>query len=186
MNRFFVRISFYQVIILSLIWMPFCVSFRPCAHPTGTGSLTKQHSLPFIRLTTTGRFPSSSSLAMKNFETQPPEEERTIYQLLCTPRDRNRKPGGSNIFFYNDEVASHLHGYMFLVGGLLALDEVREYSTSELGMYIADIPFKFSPFLSNSNRLLFLSFVHLHRLQREQHWQELYPPTLEYQQSLQC
>lgn len=181
MNCFFARISFSQVIILSLIWMPFCVSFRPYAHP-----LTKQHSLPFIRLATIGRFPSSSSLAVRKSETQSPEEERTIYQLLCTPRDKNRKPGGSNIFFYNDEVASHLHGYMFLVGGLLALDEVREYSTSELGVYTSDFSFKFSPFLSNSNRLLSLSFVHLHRLQREQHWQELYQPTLEYQQLLQC
>jgi hypothetical protein len=77
-------------------------------------------------LTTIGRFPSSSSLAGKKSEAQPREEERTIYQLLSTPRDKNRKPGGSNMFFYNDEVASHLHGYMFLVGGLLALDEVRE------------------------------------------------------------
>jgi hypothetical protein len=184
MNRFFVRISFYQVIILSLIWMPFCVSFRPCAHPTG--SLTKEHILPFIRLTTIGKFPCSSSLAGKKFETEAHKEKQTIYRLLCTPRDKNRKPGGSNIFFYNDEVASHLHGYMFLVGGLLALDEVREYRTSELGLYIADISCKFSPFLSNSYRLLFLSFVRLLRLQREQHWQELYPPTLEYRQLLQC
>jgi hypothetical protein len=50
------------------------------------------------------------------------ETRNPIYQLLSTPRDN--KPGRSN-FFYNDEVVSHLHGYMFLVGSLAAYDEVR-------------------------------------------------------------
>jgi hypothetical protein len=51
-------------------------------------------------------------------------DQTPIYQFLCTPRDntKNRRPGGSN-FFYNDEVASHLHGYMFLVGTFAARDE---------------------------------------------------------------
>ena len=46
-----------------------------------------------------------------------------IYTLLATSRDRTEP--GSN-YFYNDEVASHLHGYVFLVGGLAAHDEVRK------------------------------------------------------------
>lgn len=43
-----------------------------------------------------------------------------VYQLLSTPRDQ--KPGQCN-FFYNDEVMSHLHGYMLLVGLFAAADQ---------------------------------------------------------------
>jgi hypothetical protein len=46
--------------------------------------------------------------------------------MLSTPRDN--KPGCSN-FFYNDEVTSHLHGYMFLIGSVAATDEVRRTVT---------------------------------------------------------
>ena len=51
-----------------------------------------------------------------------PEEttRNPIYQLLSTPRDD--EPGRCN-FFYNDEVMSHLHGYMLLVGLFAARDE---------------------------------------------------------------
>ena len=35
----------------------------------------------------------------------------------------NQKPGG--VHFYNDEMTSHLHGYVFLAGGIPAHDEVR-------------------------------------------------------------
>lgn len=43
-----------------------------------------------------------------------------VYQLLSTSEDC--KPGLE--FFYNDEVISHLHGYVFLVGLFGAKDEV--------------------------------------------------------------
>ena len=50
------------------------------------------------------------------------KKKNPIFQMLSTPRDS--KPGRSN-FFYNDEVTSHLHGYMFLIGSIAANDEVR-------------------------------------------------------------
>ena len=43
-----------------------------------------------------------------------------MYKLLSTPRDE--KPGQCN-FFYNDEVMSHLHGYMLLIGLFAAADQ---------------------------------------------------------------
>lgn len=68
---------------------------------------------------------SSSSDTVNDLSNQ----KNPIYQLLSTPRDN--KPGCSN-FFYNDEVISHLHGYMFLIGGLAARDEVRMRSTAKV------------------------------------------------------
>lgn len=46
-------------------------------------------------------------------------ERSMLYQLLSTTREE--LPGQCN-FFYNDEVMSHLHGYMLLVGLFIASD----------------------------------------------------------------
>mmetsp|Transcript_49568 Transcript_49568/g.112520 ORF Transcript_49568/g.112520 Transcript_49568/m.112520 type:complete len:231 (-) Transcript_49568:65-757(-) len=45
-----------------------------------------------------------------------------VYQLLSAEPRSIERPGSDH--FYNDEVASHLHGYIFLTGGLAAHDEV--------------------------------------------------------------
>lgn len=47
------------------------------------------------------------------------ETKNGIYSLLATGRDQ--KPNRGN-FFFNDEVSSHLYGYMYLVGFLFAQD----------------------------------------------------------------
>lgn len=47
------------------------------------------------------------------------EEKKSLYSLLATGRDQ--KPNRGN-FFYNDEVSSHLCGYMYLVGFFFAQD----------------------------------------------------------------
>lgn len=86
------------------------------AHSTNTNI----HSRMTVASTTTTVFGQQ-----RGTEDEAERKDQTpIYQFLCTPRDntKNRRPGGSN-FFYNDEVASHLHGYMFLVGTFAARDE---------------------------------------------------------------
>jgi hypothetical protein len=47
------------------------------------------------------------------------DETNFVYSLLAT--DRDQKPNRGN-FFYNDEVISHLYGYMYLVGFFFAQD----------------------------------------------------------------
>jgi len=47
-----------------------------------------------------------------------------LFDLLASGRESDFKPGNAN-FFYNDEVVSHLHGYVFLVGLFFAQDPVR-------------------------------------------------------------
>jgi hypothetical protein len=47
------------------------------------------------------------------------EERNKLFRLLETGRDQ--KPNRGN-FFYNDEVSSHLYGYMYLVGFFAAQD----------------------------------------------------------------
>jgi len=44
-----------------------------------------------------------------------------VYEMLSSPNDPIRR---SNFNFYNDEVISHLHGYMLLVGLFGARDEL--------------------------------------------------------------
>lgn len=48
-------------------------------------------------------------------------KKSAVYRLLSTPRDCTP---GRGTFLYNDEVISHLHGYMLLVGLFGAADEV--------------------------------------------------------------
>jgi len=50
---------------------------------------------------------------------QSSSETNLVYSLLAT--DRDQKPNRGN-FFYNDEVISHLYGYMYLVGFFIAQD----------------------------------------------------------------
>ncbi|KAG7371182.1 hypothetical protein IV203_019752 [Nitzschia inconspicua] len=46
-------------------------------------------------------------------------ETKILYSLLATGRD---KPPNRGNFFFNDEVSSHLYGYMYLVGFFFAQD----------------------------------------------------------------
>lgn len=46
-----------------------------------------------------------------------------LYEMLAGPGLDDEKAGTN--FFYNDEVISHLHGYMLLVGLFGARDPVR-------------------------------------------------------------
>jgi hypothetical protein len=51
-----------------------------------------------------------------------PTNNNPVYELLSSPNDPIMKR--SNMNFYNDEVISHLHGYMLLVGLFGARDEL--------------------------------------------------------------
>mmetsp|Transcript_1748 Transcript_1748/g.2435 ORF Transcript_1748/g.2435 Transcript_1748/m.2435 type:complete len:239 (-) Transcript_1748:163-879(-) len=67
---------------------------------------------------------ASSDRGGLNIDSDNTETQNPVYRLLATSRDN---PPGSE-FFYNDQVMSHLHGYMFLIGGLAAHDETFFFS----------------------------------------------------------
>jgi hypothetical protein len=50
-------------------------------------------------------------------------EQSAIFVALSSSRESDYKPGNCN-FFYNDEVSSHLHGYMLLVSLFAAQDQI--------------------------------------------------------------
>jgi hypothetical protein len=61
---------------------------------------------------------SSQKLSLSTTTTKA-VEKNALYSLLATGRDQ--KPNRGN-FFFNDEVSSHLYGYMYLVGFFFAQD----------------------------------------------------------------
>jgi len=74
------------------------------------------------------RRPRSSLVATRASKNQNEDNQSSslsiLFGLLKSGRESDFKPGNAN-FFYNDEVMSHLHGYVFLVGLFFAQDPVR-------------------------------------------------------------
>jgi len=90
--------------------------FSPEPHTTGC---QRGEEVPFAR--------SHTALREKNDEASSifKNGDRSLYDFLSSPGDPAQVPtGGSNYFFYNDEIISHLHGYMLLVGLFEARDEL--------------------------------------------------------------
>ena len=63
--------------------------------------------------------PTNSILLHASSKSSKEKSTNFVYSLLAT--DRDQKPNRGN-FFYNDEVMSHLYGYMYLVGFFFAQD----------------------------------------------------------------
>lgn len=98
-----------SVVAIPCILLVLSVALSPS---TAFAPLKSIHQKSRRRQSTTTTLAASKN---KNSDIEPP-----LYKLLATSDES--KPGRSD-FFYNDEVVSHLHGYMLLVGVFGALDE---------------------------------------------------------------
>ena len=100
-----------------------------------------------------------------------------MFEALSSSRESDFKPGNCN-FFYNDEVSSHLHGYMLLVALFAAKDPVRRDHTVSLDWWAFD---KTSHAWVHISYLMYrYSWVRLsfwRRWQQQQQWPINYQPT---------